>query len=87
MRINIARPHNFDVLTDGEWIDICHLAKKKYPRLTLKKLDKLIENGIVGSYNDIQFSINSFTIFKWIELYLEEDNIDLDEYKRKQRNN
>ena len=68
---NVARPNNFETLTTPEWKWICEEIKKDYPNLSYQELLKIITNGAKGKYNKQQFSINSFTIFKWIDMYLE----------------
>lgn len=68
---NISRPNNFEVLTAGEWKTICEEIKKDFPDLTYEELKGIVLRGAKGKYNKHQFPINCFTIFKWIEMYLE----------------
>ena len=74
MQANISRPNNFTSLSTDEWIWIVDKIQShpKYKRISLEKLNIIIENGIIGKYNDRQPAINAFTIFKWIETWWNE---------------
>ena len=64
------------MLEPKEWIWVCKMVKRKFPDLKLCELITIIDNGTTGEYNERQFAINSFTIFRWIRVYL---GIEVDE--------
>lgn len=68
---NLSRPNNFEILSPQEWKTICEEIKMDFPNLSYAELKLIILNGAKGKYNKNQFSINFFTIYKWIEMYLE----------------
>ena len=73
---NISRPNNFNSLTKEEWKWIVTEIKKDFgEKLTHNKLTNIISNGVKGRYDKIQFVVNGFTIYKWIEKQLEIDRL------------
>lgn len=73
---NISRPNNFNSLTKEEWKWIVTEIKKDFgDKLTHSKLTSIISNGVKGRYDKIQFVVNGFTIYKWIEKQLEIDKL------------
>lgn len=69
---NVSRPNNFESLKKDEWKWLCGEIKKDFgDRLTHGELIEIIYNGAKGKYNKTQFTINGFTIYKWIEIYME----------------
>lgn len=70
MIANCSRQNNFQVLTAAEWGLICSEIKKDFGELTIGELQEVILNGAKGRYNESQFCVNMFTIYKWIENFL-----------------
>jgi len=67
----VSRPNNFNSLTKPEWKFICTEVKKDFGNLiTHGELTEIISNGVKGVYDQNQFVINCFTIYKWIRKFI-----------------
>ena len=67
----VSRPNNFNSLTKPEWKFICTEVKKDFGDLiTHGDLTAIISNGVKGLYDQNQFVINCFTIYKWIRKWI-----------------
>lgn len=54
-----------------EWKIICTEIQKDFgEKLTKQELLEIITNGWKGVYDNTQYAINGFTIYKWINAYL-----------------
>lgn len=69
---NVSKPNNFNSLSKEEWKIICENIKKDFgEKLTYEELGQIISNGWKGWYDKTQFTINGFTIYRWIRTFLE----------------
>ena len=55
------------MLSADEWEWLCVEIKKDYSNLLQSELTDIISKGIKGFFNEKQFAINAFTIYKWIK--------------------
>ena len=66
----LARTNNFDILNDEDWILVAKKIKKEFPIMKGEQLERAIQNGIRGKYDDPNLQqppINFKTIYKWIK--------------------
>jgi hypothetical protein len=69
---NISKPNNFNSLTKEEWKWLVTEIKKDFGnKLTQEELMQVISSGVKGMYDKTQFTINGFTIYRWIRTFLE----------------